>query len=129
MQYVKLAVYSDGVSRLVLGLIFSSLGLEIPGLVSDSVLMVSGLETLNIILQRDGLKNLYNSTIVCLLYLQVRNNQTCRKMPEIWKKFKSEVMTFKKISAKCTNFEVSSLALELQVSNLAVFDESSVSKF
>jgi len=83
MQYVKLAVYSDGVSRLVLGLIFSSLGLEIPGLVSDSVLMVSGLETLNIILQRDGLKNLYNSTIVCLLYLQVRNNQTCRKMPEI----------------------------------------------
>jgi len=41
----------------------------------------------------------------------------------------SEVMTtfFWKISAKCTNFEVPSLGLELQVSSLGVFDEVSVS--
>jgi len=38
-------------------------------------------------------------------------------MSEIRKKFKSEVMTtfFHKISAKCTNFEISSLGRELQV--------------
>jgi len=50
-------------------------------------------------------------------------------MPEIWKKFKSEVMTtvFKKNSAKCTNFEALSLGLELQASSLGVFDEVSVS--
>ena len=34
---------------------------------------------------------------------------------------------FKRISANCTNFEVSSLGLELQVSSLGVFDEVSVS--
>ena len=36
---------------------------------------------------------------------------------------------FQKLSAKCTNFEVSSLALELKVSSLGlgVFDEVSVS--
>jgi len=34
---------------------------------------------------------------------------------------------FKTSSAKCTNFEVSSLGLELQVSSLGVFDEVSVS--
>jgi len=54
-------------------------------------------------------------------------------MPEIWKKIKSELITtfFKKLSAKCTNFEVSSLGLgpEHQVSSLGlgVFDEVSVS--
>jgi len=52
-------------------------------------------------------------------------------MPEIRKKLKSKVMTtfFNKISEKCTNFEVSSLGLELQVSSLGlgVFDEVLVS--
>jgi len=49
-------------------------------------------------------------------------------MPEIGKKFKSEVMTTF-FSAIFTNFEVSSLGLELQVSRLGlrVFDEVSVS--
>jgi len=39
-------------------------------------------------------------------------------MPEIKKKFKLEVVTtfFGKISAKCINFEVLSLSLEVQVS-------------
>jgi len=39
-------------------------------------------------------------------------------MPEIRKKFNAEVMTtfFWKISAKSTNFEVSSLGLEFQLS-------------
>jgi len=45
-------------------------------------------------LQRNGFINLYNSTVFCLLYLQVRNNQKhVGKMPEIRKKFKSEMMT------------------------------------
>ena len=35
---------------------------------------------------------------------------------------------FKRISANCTNFEVSSLGLELQVSSLGVFDEVSDSE-
>jgi len=48
---------------------------------------------------------------------------------EIWKKFNLEVMTtnFLINLAKCTNFEVSSLGLELQVPNLGIFDEVSVS--
>ena len=50
------------------------------------------------------------------------------KMPEI-KKCKSEVMTTFFFLEKCTNFDISSLGLELQVSilGLGVFDEVSVS--
>ena len=52
-------------------------------------------------------------------------------MPEIWKNFKSEAMMtfFRKNSAHYTNFEVSSLNLEFQVSNLGlgIFDQVSFS--
>jgi len=70
--------------------------------------------------------------IFCLLYLQVRNHQnTSEKFQKFEKKLKSEVMTtfFQNISAKRTNFEVSSLGLELQISSLGlgVFDKVSVS--
>jgi len=46
------------------------------------------------------------------------------------KKIDAEVITtfFKKNSAKCTNFQVSSLGLELPVWSLGVFDEVSVTK-
>jgi len=51
-------------------------------------------------------------------------------MPEIRKNLTWEVVTtfFWKISAKSTNFEVSSLGLEFQVSSLGlgIFDEVSV---
>ena len=66
------------------------------------------------------------------MYLQVKNNQNmsenCQKFE---KKINSEVITHQKNLAKCTNFEVSSLGFELQVSSLGlgVFDEVSVSKF
>jgi len=55
-----------------------------------------------------------------------------RKIPEIWKEFYLEVKTtfYKKLSAKCTNFEVSIFRLEFKVSSLrlGIFDEVSLSK-
>jgi len=55
-------------------------------------------------------------------------SENCQKFE---KKINSEVITHQKNLAKCTNFEVSSLGFELQVSSLGlgVFDEVSVSKF
>ena len=46
------------------------------------------------------------------------------KMPEIKKiQVRSDADIFSKMSAKCTNFDVSSFGRELQVSSLGVFDE------
>jgi len=77
------------------------------------------------LLQRNGLLTFYNSNDF-LLNLQVRNNQnTSQKCQKFEKNFKSEMMTtFFLISAKCTNFEVSSLGIDLeaQVLSLGVMD-------
>jgi len=52
--------------------------------------------------------NFYNSTIFCLLYLQVRNNQNVSKNAINVKELhvKSHDEMFEKISEKCTNFEI-----------------------
>jgi len=63
-----------------------------------------------------------------LLYLQVRNDQNRSENARDSKKVqvRSDDDIFL-IATKCTNFEVSSFGLELQVSSLGVFDEVSVS--
>ena len=83
------------------------------------------------ILQRKVFLNFCNSTIFWLVYLQVGN----QNMSEKCQKFeKNEVRSDDDIffnSAKRTNFEASSLGLDLQVSSLrlglGIFDEVSVS--
>jgi len=110
------------VSRLVSRSIFASLGLE--GFKSRL-----GLECFR---SRDFehckeivYQNLYNSTIFCLLYLQVKTAKTRRKMPEIKKKlFQKCERHFFLISAKSTNFDVSSLGLELRVSGFLIKSRS-----
>jgi len=61
-------------------------------------------------------KNFYNSTSLFLSHLQVRNNQN--RSENARENFNVGLMTtfFRKISAKCTNFEASTLGVE-------VFDE------
>jgi len=92
---------------------------KVLGLVTVS--RVSGLETLNI-----AKKWFIKISIIQIFFFVVfagkKQPKHIGKMPEIWKKFKSEVMTTFSFFylAKCTNFEVSSLGL-------GVFDEVSVS--
>ena len=62
------------------------------------------------ILQRNFLlKFLSFNDFLFVVFAGKKQPKHVGKMPEIWKKLKSEVMTtlFNKISAKCTNFEVS----------------------
>jgi len=69
--------------------------------------------------------NFYNSTIIFVVFASKKQPKHVGKMPEISKNFKLcaysfmealFMMTlFSKIPAKCTNFEVSRLGLELQV--------------
>ena len=92
-----------------------------------SVSKVSGLETLNI--AKKWFIKIFTIQLffICCIFRQ-ETTKIRRKNARNLKKFYSEVITtfFKNISAKCTNFEVSSLGLEFQVSSLGVFDEVSV---
>jgi len=100
---------------------------KVSGHVSVCVLKASGVKTLNIV------KTLFYkiSIIQRFLFVFAGKKQTKHvgKMPEIWKNFKSEVITIflKKVSRKCTNFEASSLGLGVfdDVSSLGrgVFDD------
>jgi len=68
--------------------------------------------------------------VFSLLFLQVGNNQNrlknARNLKKLWLRSGGKQ---KKISVKCTNFEVASLNLEVQVWSLGFFDDVSVSKF
>jgi len=97
-----------------------------------SVSKVSGLETLNIA-KKWCSKISIIQRFLFVVFAGKKQSKQVGKVPEIRKKFNLEVMTtfFQEISAKCTNFEVSSLGLEFQVSSLGlrIFDEVSVSQF
>ena len=77
------------VSRRVSRPIFASLGLGLEGFRSRDFEYCKEMFC----------SNFYNSTIFCLLYLQEIQPKHVAKMPEIWRIFKSEVMTifFQKI--------------------------------
>jgi len=115
---------SDGVSRLGLGL---EALLETHFCVSRSRrFQVSRLW----ILQRNGLLKFLNSTIFVCCICRWETTKIRRKNDRNLKKIQVRSDDdIKKKLAKCTNYEVSSLCLEFQVSSLGlgVFDEVSVS--
>ena len=96
---------------------FASLGLSLDGF--RSRLGLEGFRSRDFEYCKEMVyQNSCNSKIFVCCISSKKQPKHVGKMPEIWKKFRSEVMTtfFQKISAECTNFEVSSLGVELQVS-------------
>jgi len=115
-------VFSDGVSRLVLGLEthFCESRPRFQRFQVTSQFWSRRLQVSRLwISQRNGIVKFLWFNDFCLFNLQVRNNQNkSEKCQKFEKKYKLEVMmTFlKNISKKCKNFEVLCLGLEFQVS-------------
>ena len=101
--------------------------------VSRLVSEATGLETLNIAKKRYSKISIIQRFYVCCICRKetIKTGRRNAKNPEISRNLKkvqlrSDDDKFLNL-AKCTNFEVSSLGLELQVPNLGIFDEVSVS--